>query len=471
MLVLAIILLLTNVLVVACMHVAVRLYSKYKDNMLLGVTFSEEQIKDCQIQELAAQYKSAIRKLMLAGYITGILVIIPFKWYISIALLVYLVWMFGYIALVQYIYVKYHKKMYAIKKEKGYTCGKIVNEITIDTRLSHAKDKMPVSKSWFLPSILVLLVPFSSKSFREYLLSDLETTAILIGVIILVKAAYFLMYYLFAKHRSVVYSQDSDVNISCNRITKRGYSIIFTVACFCDSLSFLVLLWDEADMGYMSMVSVVLYVLIQTAIVVGMIVAMFGVKKKRNEILAQDTQPAIVDEDEFWASGFYNNPMDTRLFIPDRQNGMNMTMNMAKSSAWVITAVVGIGTVAVLLWMSVMLIRLDFVEVRYQVSDNFRIMAPSYSKTIEYDEIQSVKLLDEFPDMKMSKQNGAATDQYALGRFRIRNEGTCYLYIYYGYSPVIELQLEDMKIYFNSKEEGVVQQCYEELQEKISQTQ
>lgn len=469
MVVLAIILAFTNISVVACMHVAYRAYGKCKDNMVLGVTFSQEQIKDSEIQELAEQYKSAFRKLMLAGYITGILAVIPFKWYISIAMIVYLVWMFGYIILVQYMYIKYHKKMYAIKKEKGYTCGKIVNGITIDTRLNYAKDKMPVSWCWFLPSILVLLLPFSSKSFQKYLLSELETAAIIFGVIILVKAAYILMYYLFAKRGSVVYSLDSDVNIRCNYITKRGHSIIFTVACFCDSLSFLVLLWDETDMGYMSMVSVILFVLMQAAIVVGMIAAMYHVKKKRNAILAQDTQAAIVDEDEFWASGFYYNPMDTRLFVPDRQSGMNMTMNMAKSASWVIGGVIGIGTLAVLLCISVLLIRLDFVAVKYQVADNFRIMAPSYSRTIEYDEIQSVKLLDEFPDIKMSKQNGAATDQYALGRFHIRNEGTCYLYIYYGYSPVIELQLEDMKIYCNSKEEGTIQECYQELQEKISQ--
>lgn len=469
--VLVIILAFTNITVVACMHFVFGQYGKYKDSMLLGVTLLEEQVKNREIQELVIQYKSAFRKLIFAGYITAIVAVIPFYWYISIALIVYFMWMFAYIFLVQYLYIKYHKKMYAIKRKKGYTCGKIVNEITVDTRLSSVKDKMPISKSWFLPSVLVLLIPLSKESFREYLFSDIETTAIILGVIILIKAAYILMYYLFAKRRSVVYSQNSDVNIACNRITKRGLSIIFIVACFCDSITFLVLLWDEMDMGYISMVSVVIYILIQTAIVIGMVVAAGSVKKKRNAILKQDMQAVVVDEDEFWASGFYNNPMDTRLFVPDRQSGMNMTMNMAKSTSWVITGVIGIGTLAVLLWMSVMFLRLDFVEVRYQVADNFQIIAPSYSKTIAYDQIQSVRLLDEFPDMKMSKQNGAATKQYALGRFYKRNEGICYLYIYYGYSPVIELQLEDMKIYFNSRDEGVIQQCYQDLQDRISQIQ
>ena len=458
----------TNIFVVACMHYVFVKYGKYDERMLLGVTFLREQINDWEIKKLADQYKAAYRKVILGGYITGILVVFLFWWYFSIAMTVYLMWMFGYIILVQYIYITYHKKMYAVKKKRGYTCGKIVSQALVDTRLSYANGKMPVSKSWFLPSILVLLIPFSSKAFREELFSDLETAIIMLSVIILVKAAYFLMYYLFAKQRGVIYSQNSDVNIACNRITKRSFSIIFTVACFLDSLSFLALFWNGM---YMSMASVAIYVLIQIAIVVGMIAAICHVRRLRNTILAEDTQAVIVDEDEFWASGFYYNPTDTRLFVPDRQNGMNFTMNMAKSASWLITGAVGIGTLAVLVWVSVMLISFDFVETKYQVADNFKIIAPSYSKSIEYDEIQSVKLLEQFPDMKMSKQNGAATEQYALGRFHIRNGGTCYLYIYYGYSPVIELQLDDMKIYFNSKEEGVIQQCYQELQEKVSQVQ
>lgn len=464
-----IILALTNLLVMGCMHVSFAGYGKYKEHMILGVTFSKEQIEDNEIQQLVEKYEKAFRAYIMAGYITGILVVIPFAWYISIAMILYLAWIFGYIFLIQYVYLKYHKKMYALKKEKGYTYGTIVNEITIDTKLSFAKDKMPVSVGWFLPSILVFLLPLFNQSVREYILSDLESSSIFIGVIVLVKASYILIYYLFAKRRSVVYSGNSDINIACNRVTKRGYSILFTVACFCDSISFLLLLWDDYDMGGITMVGVLLFVVVQSAVVIGMLAGMFHIRKKRNAILAEDSEERVVDEDEFWATGFYNNPMDNRVFVPERQGGMNITMNMAKTSSWVLTIGMGIGVGVILLWTSVMLLRLDFVPVTYQVADNFKIVAPSYSKTIEFEEIQSIKLLDEFPDINASKQNGAATDEYSLGRFHIRNEGTCYLYIYHGYSPVIELELEDMKIYCNSKEDGVIQECYRQLQEKISE--
>lgn len=467
--ILGVILAVTNLVVVVCMHISFRQYGKYKEHMILGVTLSEEQVKDDEIQCLLEKYRKSFRKYIIIGYITGILVIIPFEWYVSIALILYLVWMFGYIFLIQHIYVKYHKKLYAIKKQKGYTYGKIVNEITIDTKLSYAKDKMPVSPAWFLPSVLVFLIPLFDKGVREVIFFNLQMSCVFIGVIVLVKASYLLIYYMFAKQRSQVYSGNSDINIACNRITKRGYSIVFVVASFFDSISFFVLLWDEIAMGSMTMVGVLLFVVMQCIIVMGMIAGVIQIKKKRESILAEDSQERVVDEDEFWATGFYRNPMDNRLLVPDRQSDMNMTLNMAKPSAWILTAGIGIGTAVLLLWTSVVMLRLDFVPVTYRVADKFEIIAPSYSKTIEFDEIQWVTLLDEFPDIKASKQNGAATDEYALGRFHIRNEGTCYLYIYHGYSPVLELQLNDMKIYCNSREDGVIQECYQQLQEKLSE--
>lgn len=468
--VLYIILGLTNIFVIGCMHFAYQKYGKYTDNMILGVTFSGEQMQDSEIQEVIMQYNAAFKKTIIAGYVTAVISLIPFAWYLSIGIMIYMVWMFGYIFLIQHVYIKYHKKIYSVKKEKGYTYGKVVNQITIDTKLSLAKDKMPVSPLWFIPSFFVVLLPFGSSSYRQSLCSDIDVAVIFYSTIILVKVMYLMMYYLFARRRSVVYSQDSEINIVCNRITKRGFSIIFTAACLVDSISFLLLLWDEMALEYVSKVSIILFMLLQTGIVAGMLFAMYEIKKKRSEILANDTSETVVDEDEFWASGFYNNPLDNRLFVEDRQNSMNLGMNMAKKSAWILTSTFIAGTFVLLIWLFIVLLRLDFVETRYEVKDNFQIIAPSYSKTIEFDEIQSMKLLEELPNVKMSKQNGAATDQYALGKFRIRNEGTCYLYIYYGFSPVVELQLEDMKIYFNSKEDGVVQKCYQELQQKIQQS-
>lgn len=459
----------TNLIVVGCMHFAYAQAGKYKEHMLLGVTLSEQQMEDEDIRAVAAQFQKQFRFSCIVGYISAIAVLFFFSGYISIALIAYLIWMFGYIFWIQYVYVKYHKKLYKVKKAKGYTCGSTVREISVDTRLSRLKDTMPISADWFLPSIIILLLPLCSASFREYAAANPREILLMYSVILFVKAAYYFLYYLFSRQRSVVYSQNSDLNIACNRSSKRGYSILFVTLSLIDSISFLMLLWDEMSVGYFTMVSLVVFVVLQSLVAIGLVFGMYLIRNRRKELLKGEEETVLVDEDDLWASGFYNNPQDNRLFVQDRQNSANMTLNYGKSSAWVLTLGFLGGTFLLLLWLSVVLLRLDFVPARYQVAENFQIIAPSYSKDIEFSEIKSLRLLDELPDIRLSKQDGAATDQYALGKFYSRNQGTCYLYVYYGYSPIVELELEDMTIYFNSKEDGVAEKCYEQLLEKTEQ--
>lgn len=460
---------LTNVFVVGCMHFAYRQAGKYKENMILGVTLKEEQYEDTEVQKLVAAYKSAFLKTVIVGYITAVLVMIPMEWYMSIWLILYMLWIFGIIVVIQWVYIKYHKELYALKKSRGWVCGKVINEITIDTKLSIAKSKMAVSGWYFLPSVIIVVLPLLSREFRKYIFEDMEMCVIIFGTIALVKAAYILMYYLFAKQRSVVYSQNSEVNIACNRVTKRGFSILFTTASAFDSISYLAFFWDLVSLGYISMISVIIFIVIQMGIVAGLIITLCQIRKKRDEIRKAHNTVCVVDEDEYWEKGFYYNPNDNRLFVEDRDNSMHMGLNMAKKSAWVITGITILGIVGIFVWTSVITLRLDFVETKYSVEDNLQIIAPSYPLTIEFDDITSVKLIEELPDVNMSKDDGAATDQYSIGKFRIRNQGRCWLYVYHGYSPIVEVKTKEETIYFNSKTEGVTEECYQKLQEKTGQ--
>lgn len=463
-----IILIATNIMVVGCVHYAFWQYGKYQNNRILGVTL-KEQYQEAEVQNIVSQYKTIFKRLMIAGYITSFLIMLPFEWYVSVWLILYLVWMFGFIVLVQWLYIKYHKKLYALKKQKGWVCGKAVNEITIDTRLSAIKDKMPLSVWYFIPSFLIAALPLTNSTFRADLVADLQTALLLIGCVLLVKAAYILIYYLYAKRKSVVYSQKSEINIACNRMNKRSFSIFFIVASTVDSISWLILFGEQLRLEYISMTAVDIFVIVQMGIIAGLIYTIHYVKKKRNQILGDDAASYLVDEDEYWASGFYYNPNDHRLFVPERDSNMNMSFNMAKKSAKVITWGTIIGTFALLAWISVVCIQFDFVEPIYVVEDNFQIQYFQYPLTIEFDEIESVKLVEELPDVKISKDNGAATNQYSIGKFRIRNQGRCHLYVYHGYSPIVEIKTKDTVIYFNSKTEGVAEECCQEILKKMAQ--
>lgn len=460
----------TNIFVVGCLHAAYWQTVKYRDSMILEVTLKEEQVKEPEAEKIVSEYKRALIKTMIVGYITAVLVILPMKWYISIWLILYMLWMCGVIAVVQWVYIKYHKKLYQLKKDKGYICGKEVKEITIDTKLSIAKSKMAVSPLYFLIPILIVVLPLLNENLRNLLAEDLQMAWIILGTIALTKVLYIFMYYLFVKQRSVVYSENSEINIACNRVSKRGFSILFIAASTLDSIGYLAAFWDLISFQYISFLSVIVLVVIQLGIVALLFITLIQIKKKRDEIKNMDDSVMVVDEDEYWEKGYYYNPMDRRLFVPNRGGGMNIGFNMAKKSARIINGIFILGIAFVLIWTSVIVLRLDFVETKYIVEDNLQITAPSYSQTVEFEDIIAVKLIDELPDVKISKENGAATDQYSIGKFRIKNQGKCWLYIYHNDTPIVEVQTKESTIYFNSKTKGIAEECYKKLQEKIQES-
>lgn len=460
----------TNIFVVGCLHAAYWQTLKYRDGIILNVTLKEEQVKEPEAEKIVSEYKLALIKAMAIGYITAILVILPMKWYISIWLILYMLWMFGFIAVVQWVYTKYHKKLYQLKKEKGYVCGKAVKEITIDTKLSIAKSKMAVSPLYFLIPVLIAVLPLLNENLRNLLAEDLQMAWIILGTIALTKVLYIFMYYLFVKQRSVVYSENSEINIACNRVSKRGFSILFIAASTLDSIGYLAVFWDLISFQYISFLSVIVLIAMQFGIVAILFITLIQIKKKRDEIKTMDNSVIVVDEDEYWEKGYYYNPIDRRLFVPSRGGGMNIGFNMAKKSARIINGIFLLGMAFVILWTSVIVLRLDFVETKYIVEDNLQIAAPSYSQTVEFEDIIAVKLIEKLPDVKMSKDSGAATDQYSIGRFRIRNQGNCWLYIYHNNTPIVEVQTKEGTIYFNSKTKGTAEACCKKLQEKIQKS-
>ena len=98
-----IILIATNIMVVGCVHYAFWQYGKYQNNRVLGVTL-KEQYQEPEVQKIVSEYKRVFKRLMIAGYITSFLVMVPFDWYVSIWLIMYLVWMFGFIVLMVVFY-------------------------------------------------------------------------------------------------------------------------------------------------------------------------------------------------------------------------------------------------------------------------------------------------------------------------------------------------------------------------------
>lgn len=81
--------------------------------------------------------------------------------------------------------------------------------------------------------------------------------------------------------------------------------------------------------------------------------------------------------------------------------------------------------------------------------DSFEITG-MYGEVWKYDEVQSVKLLDEMPEVTW-KQDGFGLATMAKGRFKVKDYGSSLLFIHKGSSPYLYIELEGKKIFINSK--------------------
>ena len=185
---------------------------------------------------------------------------------------------------------------------------------------------------------------------------------------------------------------------------------------------------------------------------------------KRREVLEADASACYIDDDEYWKKGWYNNPGDRHLFVQDRFNSMNMSMNYGRPAARVITGVLAAVLLGGLVWTAVVLSDFVNVEVVFtQEGDTFTFEAAGYDCSFDRSDIRAVSLLDAPPDDHFTRTNGGSTEEYQVGHFRGKETGKCMMFLYTGYEPILEIRLDDMTVFANSRGEETTLSWYEEL--------
>jgi hypothetical protein len=88
-----------------------------------------------------------------------------------------------------------------------------------------------------------------------------------------------------------------------------------------------------------------------------------------------------------------------------------------------------------------------------------------YGGEWEYGEIQHIELLDEMPEVTW-KQNGFGLATMAKGQFKVKDYGSSLLFIHKGSSPYLFIQLDNNKIFINSKNPAETEEWYHILSNK-----
>ena len=422
--------------------------TKVKNGVVLGVTLPYSEIKNNDVLKIVDEYKKGNKVFFLIG----IIVFFPISIinYPSLKMMYLFVWIFFMQILSYRLFGKYNKRLKELKIKNEWFISQ-TRLLTIDTEVTRLKDKMPVSLLWFIPSLIISIIPISiliiNKDFSFGLLISASTG--LIGTII-----FMIMYRLYCKKPTEIYSEDSKVNIAYNLIYKRMWTMGTVIAATVQSIG-MIFVFLPMTLNDNSVVLLMLSAVIpMTVILVGIYYINNKVTEEQNRLISTSNNPIYIDNDEYWFRDIYNNPNDTRYIVEPRV-GYKMTYNLGTKKGRRIFYGSYIFVAILLIGVSIMTLRLDFKKMRIEVLNQIvNIEAPSYSFAFNVDEIEEIKIIDS---IKVNlRTNGAATDKYSIGHFNVEGYGNCRLYIYDKNDKFIRVKLKDGEYIFisgTSKEE------------------
>lgn len=422
--------------------------TKVKNGVVLGVTLPYSEIKNNDVLKIVDEYKKGNKVFLLIG----IIVFFPISIinYPSLKMMYLFVWIFFMQILSYRLFGKYNKRLKELKIKNEWFISQ-TRLLTIDTEVTRLKDKMPVSLLWFIPSLIISIIPIIiliiNKDFSFGLLISASTG--LIGTII-----FMIMYRLYCKKPTEIYSEDSKVNIAYNLIYKRMWTMGTVIAATVQSIG-MIFVFLPMTLNSNSVVLLMLSAVIpMTVILVGIYYINNKVTEEQNRLISTSNNPIYIDNDEYWFRDIYNNPNDTRYIVEPRV-GYKMTYNLGTKKGRRIFYGSYIFVAILLIGVSIMTLRLDFKKMRIEVLNQIvNIEAPSYSFAFNVDEIEEIKIIDS---IKVNlRTNGAATDKYSIGHFNVEGYGNCRLYIYDKNDKFIRVKLKDGEYIFisgTSKEE------------------
>ena len=353
---------------------------------------------------------------------------------------------------------RYNKRLLVLKEDKGWKTGE-ERIVRVDTEVVRVKDKMPVSKLWYIPSFLIGALPL----FMAILRGDETDSGWLIGIsVISINLIFLICHYFSARERTYTVCSDTQINLAYNRVSRRLWSMCWVILSLIEStlMTVLSLFLNREESS-----ELIITLLAGLSSLISLVVVMYvysKIRKTRNALLSSIETPIYTDEDRYWVYGFYNNPNDKHVFV-EKRVGYGFTLNMASLSGKLITIVFPLVLIGgLIVFMSI----LDNVQFGLTFEGNtVNMQAPFYSYSFQIDEIQEITIMDTLPGG--TRTNGAATSQYSLGNFKLKGYGASKLYVYNENPPYIFIKLSDLYIVVNGRTEAQSQEYLKLLNELV----
>ena len=469
--ILAIIFLLTDLFICGITYMVYGGKPVYSDGMILGVHIRREVQEEPELVEFLEGYRKQVKRIYAGVTVLGVAICGLCFWYSSIFMIAWCIWFVAYLAgALGFLYL-IHRKLYDLKIQNGwgFTEDASTTMRVVDTRTIMKSGRMALPLWYHIIPLAILVIPFVSVDFRDYLGTFspnsqgwiLFITSATVGIVFLWIA------WIFKRIPNRVYSENSDLNYRINYIEKRSWSICFLGANICNTIAWLYLVRRITKNRWIYNIDIWIYIGIINLSVIVAIAMLIWIKKQKNILQKEDETPLYMDDDYYWRNGWYANPEDARLFVQDRFNSMNYTTNLGRPAGRYLVGGICAGVLVLLIWMCVIFLRMDFTPIRMVREDEEIRITSGYTNTFfETDDMQSVALLEDgMPKDQYNRTNGSDDGKQLLGKFEGKKLGECRMYVWLEYTPVIQIKTKEYTVFINSKDANETKQWYDELKE------
>lgn len=450
------VMLITSLVIIVVYYWQAQSAVKPNKNIILGVTIPPLELSNIEITDVTKEFMYNMKILS----VLSIVIYFPLMFMKTVWLLIgWFLWFSLFCYIYYKLICKFNGKLKEVKRKNDWLLPN-KHILNIDTELTKAKSKMPISKWWFLIALFIGISPFILNIINknEYFSTAVICTgSSIVGTLIL-----FIIYMIYVKGRTIVYCDESKINIACNKVYKRTWSIICTSLAILQSITnttlYVFMLLPRVNENVF-LIAITLPVII---VVLGIVYGNRRIINMQNQLISVAENPIYVDSDEYWINGMsYKNPYDNRVVVEPRI-GTKPVYNLATKKGRLITYGTNIFVAVSVLTIILMMLYFELYGFNMKIIDNsVKINAPLYGIEFNVEDIEKVEIVDKLK-VKL-RINGIGMDEYSVGNFNVEGYGKCKLYIYNDVKPYILIKSNDEIIFINGENEEETLRYYNEF--------
>lgn len=371
--------------------------AKFKKNITVGVTLPQEARQDAQVLALLRQFKRQTLLVCLA--LVAVAVPCMFIQKIGILYTVWMIWLDFSIVLPWLPYIRCNRRLKQLKEARNWRQTQRCVVVDLSASALPVKGTSP----WLFAAPLALALLPLCFDWQNWLVYGIDAATILF--------CWLGSRYLY-RNKAELVDGNSTLTEALTRIRRYNWSKCWLCcAWFLAALN--LLLWLTQNHRLLLVVTPLLL----SAVFVGTAIGIeFRTRRLQETLTAQSGTDFYVDDDDLWIWGiFYYNPRDQRLLINNRV-GINTSVNLAKRSGQLLTALLALMLLALPL-LGVWMDRLETTPVALYVEQT-AVVAQHTGREYEIplEEITDVEYLSRRP--QISRIAGTGMDTVQKGRFR-----------------------------------------------------